>query len=170
MSRELVIHRHYTANGCSNSLQIICFIHLYNLPIKISPSLSKIIPVPLSFSFSLHNWLRKNTFIGSLFLCSRFEWCVIRVPWSDSLYHCCTPGTWDLYHLLTSIVSLLPSYGCPMKLIPEAIVKSVHFLCAVLDRFTAMTTQCTHSWQARALSLTSWHPSHSSSCPFFSAS
>lgn len=109
MSRELVIHRHYTANGCSNSLQIICFIHLYNLPIKISPSLSKIIPVLLSFSFSLHNWLRKNTFIGSLFLCSRFEWCVIRVPWSDSLYHCCTPGTWDLYHLLTSIVSLLPS-------------------------------------------------------------
>lgn len=60
MSRELVIHRHYTANGCSNSLQIICFIHLYNLPIKISPSLSKIIPVPLSFSFSLHNWLRKK--------------------------------------------------------------------------------------------------------------
>lgn len=105
MSRELVIHRHYTANGCSNSLQIICFIRLYNLPIKISPSLSKIIPVPLSFSFSLHNWLRKNTFIGSLFLCSRFEWCVIRVPWSDSLYHCCTPGTWDLYLLLTPIVS-----------------------------------------------------------------
>lgn len=63
-----------------------------------------------------------------------------------------------------------PAKGCPMKLIPEAIVKSVHFLCAVLDRFTAMTTQCTHSWQARALSLTSWHPSHSSSCPFFSAS
>lgn len=93
MSRELVIHRHYTANGCSNSLQIICFIRLYNLPIKIFPSLSKIISVPLSLS--LHNWLKKNTFIGSLFLNLLQVWMLCyRGPliWqSISLLH-----TWNL--------------------------------------------------------------------------
>lgn len=32
------------------------------------PSLKLFLSLYLSFSLSLHNWLRKNTFIGSLFL------------------------------------------------------------------------------------------------------
>lgn len=85
MSRELVIHRHY----CKWLLKFIAnyLLHSSVQSAHQNFSLSEVL------SLSLHNWLRKNTIIGSLFLRSRFEWCVIQVPWSDSLYHCCTPGT-----------------------------------------------------------------------------